>query len=201
LPSFPTRRSSDLTITLTGFSGLYDGSAHGVVSSSAKGVNNEDLTGLVIANTTYTNVPGGLIHWTFTNENYADQAGDATVTITKATAVITVTGFSGVYDGSSHGVVSSSAKGVHNEDLTGLMIAPTTYTNVPGGLIHWTFTNQNYDDQEGDATVTITKATAVITVTGFSGVYNGAAHGVVSSSAKGVNNEELTGLVIANTTY
>src|SRR5205085_10532469 len=123
--------------------------------SSAKGVNNEDLTGLVIANTTYTNVPGGLIHWTFTKQNYAEQKGDATVTISKATAIITVTGFSGVYDGNAHGVVSSSAKGVNNEDLTGLVIANTTYTNVPGGLIHWTFTNQNYADQSGDVMVTI----------------------------------------------
>ena len=131
---------------------MYDGAAHGVVSSSAKGVNNEDLSGLVIANTTHTNVPGGMIHWTFTNENYGDQAGDATVTISKATATITVTGFSGIFDGNSHGVVSSSAKGINNENLMGLVIAPTTYTNVPGGLIHWTFANLNYDDQAGDAT-------------------------------------------------
>src|SRR5215213_5305347 len=188
-------------ITVTGFSGVYDGAAHGVVSSSAKGVNNEDLSGLAIDPTTYTNVPGGSIHWTFTNTNYGDQNGDATVTITKATAVITVTGFSGAYDGAAHGVVSSSAKGVNNEDLSGLAIDPTTYTNVPGGSIHWTFTNTNYGDQNGDATVTITKATAVITVTGFSGVYDGAAHGVTSSSAKGVNNEDLSGLVIDPTTY
>src|SRR5205823_4743142 len=173
----------------------------GVVGSSAKGVNNEDLTGQWVAQATYTNVPCGLVHWTFTKENYADQNGDATVSITKATAVITVTGFSGVYDGATHGVVSSSAKGVNNEDLAGLVIANTTYTNVPGGLIHWTFTNENYADQAGDATVTITKATAVITVTGFSGVYDSAAHGVVGSSAKGVNNEDLTGLSIAPTTY
>src|SRR5438067_9733333 len=106
-----------------------------------------------------------------TNENYDNQNGAGAVPISKATAVITVTGFSGVYDGSAHGVVSSSAKGVNNEDLTGLVIANTTYTNVPGGLIHWTFTNENYADQAGDATVTITKAAATITVTGFSGVY------------------------------
>ena len=93
--------------------------------------------------------------------------------IDKANAMVTVTGFSGVYDGNPHGVVSSSAKGVNNEDLTGLSIAPTTYTNVPGGLIHWTFTNQNYADQAGDATVTITKAAATIVVNSYSVTYDG----------------------------
>src|SRR5205814_5163458 len=123
-------------------------------NSSAKGVNNEDLTGLVIAPTTYTNVPGGLIHWTFANLNYDDQASDATVTITKATAVITVTGFSGVYDSAAHGVVNSSAKGVNNKSEERRVRTNTTHTKVPGGMIHWTFTNENYGDQAGDATVT-----------------------------------------------
>src|SRR5205807_2187186 len=121
-------------------------------------------------------------------------------TITKATAVITVTGFSGVYDGAAHGVVSSSAKGVNNEDLTGLVIANTTYTNVPGGLVHWTFTNENYGDQDGDATVTITKANATINVTHYSVTYNGNAH-TATGSATGVNDESLSGLDLSGTTH
>ena len=191
----------DGDVSVVGFSGVYDGAAHGVVSSSATGVNSEALSGLVIDPATFTNVPGGSIPWTFTNANYGDQSGVATVTITKATAVVSVVGFSGVYDGAAHGVVSSSATGVTNEALSGLVIDPATFTNVPGGSIPWTFTNANYGDQSGVATVTITKATAVVSVVGFSGVYDGAAHGVVSSSATGVTSEPLSGLVIDPATF
>jgi hypothetical protein len=63
------------------------------------------------------------------------------VTITKAAAVVSVVGFSGVYDGAAHGVVSSTATGVNGEALDGLVIDPATFTNVPGGSIPWTFTN------------------------------------------------------------
>src|SRR5262249_55295720 len=183
-----TITQANALITVTGFSGVYDGNAHGVVSSSATGVESPtpaDLSGLLhVASTTYTNVPGGLVHWTFDgNTNYKATSGDATVTITQADAHITVTGFSGVYDGNAHGVVSSSATGVESPtpaDLSSLLhVASTTYTNVPGGLVHWTFDgNTNYKATSGDATVTITQADALITVTGFSGVYDGNAHGV-----------------------
>jgi len=49
--------------------------------------------------------------------------------------------------------------------IGGLSVDPTVYTNVPGGDVHWTFTNGNYNDQAGDAPVTITQAASTGTVT------------------------------------
>src|SRR5207237_446105 len=164
-----TINKANATVVVAAYTVTYDGHAHLASVVSITGVNGETgvTVGAVDVSHTDHTAAGTFTadYWFFTaTANYND-IGNTTITdtINKATAVITVTGFSGVYDGNAHGVVSSSAKGVNNEDLTGLVIANTTYTNVPGGLIHWTFTNENYADQAGDATVTITKATAVIT--------------------------------------
>ena len=83
------------------------------------------------------------------DNNHTSSSDIESITITKATATVTVTGFSGTYDGLPHGVVSSSASGVLSESLTGLSIDTTTYRNVPGGSVNWSFTNQNYADQSG----------------------------------------------------
>ena len=88
-------------------------------------------------------------------------------TINKIAATITVTGFSGPYDGAAHGVVSSSATGLSAVDLSSLLhVNTTTYTDVPGGLVHWTFDgNTNYSSASGDATVSITTIDPLVTVT------------------------------------
>ena len=190
---------ADAICTVIGWTGTYDGAEHGA-SGSCTGVGDVDLSAGLNLGAKFTDYPGGTANWTFTNDNYKDQSGNATVTITKADAICTVAGDSGVYDGAAHGA-SGSCTGIGGETLSGLVIDPTTYTNVPGGLVHWTFTNDNYKDQSGNATVTITKADATVSVVGFSGVYDGDPHGVVSSSAKGVKDEDLSGLVIASTTY
>src|SRR5207302_1210716 len=68
---------------------VYDGAAHGA-TGSATGVNGEDLTSLLNLGASFTDVPGGTAHWTFSgNTNYAPASGDATITITKATPTIT----------------------------------------------------------------------------------------------------------------
>jgi hypothetical protein len=92
---------------VTGFSGAYDGLAPGVVSGSATGVNNEALSGLVVVSTTYCNVPGGAVHWTFSNPNYADQQGNATVSISTVGSAVAVLASGAIYDGSLHGGTAS----------------------------------------------------------------------------------------------
>ena len=63
------------TISVTGFSGPYDGAAHGA-TGSATGVNGENLNALLNLGASFTNVPGGNANWTFAgNLNYAPAAG------------------------------------------------------------------------------------------------------------------------------
>src|SRR2546428_8395437 len=80
------------------------------------------------------------------NTNYNDASGDAAVTITKVDATIVVTGYSGPYTATAHGA-TGTATGLLTAKLNSLLhVASTTYTDVPGGLVHWTFDrNTNYN--------------------------------------------------------
>src|SRR5262249_25525555 len=88
-----------------------------------------------------------------------------TFIVSKATANITVNGYTGAYDGNAHGA-TGSATGVFGEDLTGLLNLGASFTNAPGGTAHWTFAengNANYASANGNATIAIAKATPAIT--------------------------------------
>jgi hypothetical protein len=54
---------------------------------------------------------------------------------------------------------------------SGLSVNPTTFTDVPGGSVGWTFSNIDYLPQSGSALVTINPVAATISVTGYSGNY------------------------------
>src|SRR5436309_328025 len=85
--------------------------------------------------------------------------------------------FTNVTDGHAHGA-TGSASGALGENLSTLLSRGPSRTNVPGGTAHWTFAgNLNYAPAAGDAAITISQAAANITVNGYSGVYDGAAHG------------------------
>src|SRR4029077_12309164 len=193
-------------ITVNGFTGPYDGTAHGA-SGTAVGVESSpaDLTSLLDLGATHTNRPGGTAHWTFDgNGKYNATSGDVAIVINKVSAVISVTGFTGPYDGTAHGA-SGTAVGVESSpaDLTGLLHLGATYTNVPGGTAHWTFDgNGNYNATSGDVAIVINKVNAVITVNGFTGPYDGTAHGA-SGTAVGVESSpaDLTGLLHLGATY
>ena len=107
-------------VQVTGYNGIYDGTPHGA-TGTATGVNGENLNALLRFNQTFTNVPGGSVHWTFDgNASYKPTSGDVAVTIAPADAVIQVNGFSGIFDGSPHGA-TGSATGVLGESLSSLL--------------------------------------------------------------------------------
>ena len=133
------------SINVTGFSGNYDGNPHGA-TGTATGVNNEALSGLSLG-ASFSDVPGGSAHWTFTNANYNDQSGDASIVINKVDAVINVSDYAGAYDGNPHGVFGTATGLGDAAFLTGLSLGDS-FTNVPGGSAHWTFTNANYNDKQ-----------------------------------------------------
>src|SRR5207253_6253705 len=88
-----TITKADASITVNGYSGVYDGGAHGA-TGSATGVIGENLSSLLNFGSSFTNVPGGTAHWTFnaggTNANYNSANDDATITITKASLATVV---------------------------------------------------------------------------------------------------------------
>ena len=136
---------ADATVSVTGYTGVYDGNAHGA-TGTATGVGGVDLAGLDLG-ARFTNVPGGTAHWTFTGgTNYNDQTGDAAIDITRRTRRSASPATPACIDGNAHGA-TGTATGVGGVDLAGLDLG-ASFTNVPGGTAHWTFTGgTNYNDQ------------------------------------------------------
>ncbi len=176
---------ADAAITVNGYTGVYDGAAHGA-TGAANGVNRENLDSLLDLGAKYTSVPGGTAHWTFAgNGNYNGINGDVQIAISKADAHISVTRFEGAYDGTAHGA-TGSASGVEATpaNLSGLLSFGATFTNVPGGTAHWSFAgNGNYNGSSGDVQIKINQAAANITVHGYTGTYDGSAHGATGSAS------------------
>jgi MBG domain (YGX type)/YDG domain len=169
-----TINQASASITVSGYTGMYDGLAHGA-TGSATGVNGENLNTLLNLGASFTNVPGGNATWAFAgNTNYSAAGGSVSITITKATAVLSVDGFSGQYDGIAHGA-TGSATGVTGEDLNSLFLSlGATFTHVPGGTAHWTFAgNQNYRDSSGTVSIVIAPLAVTATIAAADKVYNG----------------------------
>jgi hypothetical protein len=141
-------------------------------------------------------VPGGTANWSFAgNGNYNAQSGSVAVTINKANATINVTGYSATYDGAAH-TAAGSATGVNGESLAGLDLTGTTHTNAGSYSDAWAFTDVtgNYNNATGSVSDSIAKAEANVAVNGYTGTYDGNAHGA-TGSATGVNSEDLIGLL------
>jgi hypothetical protein len=190
------------TVVVTGYSVTYDGAAHSA-TGTAKGVGGVDLTGLDLSGTTHTNA--GTYNgdaWTFTNANYNDQSGTVNDAIGKANATIIVTPYSVTYDALAH-TATGTAKGVGGINLSGLDVSGTTHTNAGTFATDpWTFTDVtgNYNNTTGTVSDAIAKADASITVTPYSVTFDAAAH-TATGTAKGVQNETLSGLVLTGTTH
>ena len=109
---------------------------------------------------TFTNVPGGTAHWTFAGgTNYNDQSGDVAIVINKADATVTVSGYTGIYDAAAHGATRHRHGRRRRRPRQPASTSARSFTNVPGGTAHWTFTGgTNYNDQSGDVAITITYA-------------------------------------------
>jgi hypothetical protein len=124
----------------------------------------------------------------------------ATLTVSKADATCSVSGYIGTYDGNAHGA-SGSCLGVKGETLAGLDLG-SSFTNVPGGTANWTFTDVtgNYNDKSGSVAIVISKADPTCSVTGYDVVYDHVAH-TATGSCTGVKGETLSGLDLSGTTH
>jgi hypothetical protein len=179
---------------VNGYTGVYDGNAHGAIGS-ATGIKGEDLSSLLNLGGSFTSVPGGTANWSFAGDcNYNYENGSQSIVITKANASIAVNGYTGIYDGAAHGA-TGTATGAKSENLSALLSLGDSFTNVPGGTANWSFAGDgNYNATSGPATIVISKADASITVNGYTGVYDGHAHGATGGAA-GVQGENLSALL------
>jgi len=195
---------ANAVISLTGYYGTYDGAAH-QATGAAIGVNGEDLSaGLNMTITSHTNAGVYIDTVTFTDVtgNYKDTIKNVKSTINRANATLTLTGYYGTYDGTSH-QATGTVTGVLGESLSGLDLSVTSHTNAGVYIDVVTFTDVtgNYKDTIKNVKSTINKANAVITVRGYSVTFDGAVH-TATGTAIGVNGEDLSaGLIMSSTTH
>ena len=68
---------------------------------------------------------------------------------------------------------------MNNEDLNAFLSFGEKFTNVPGGTAAWSFSGgTNYNPQNGTAAIVISKADATVTVSDYTGIYDGDATGL-----------------------
>ena len=176
---------ADATVTVAGYSGTYDAAAHGATGTVVGVAGDLSAAGSsVTVGSSFTNAPGGTASWTFIGgTNYNDQSGTALISIAKADATVTVTGYSGTYDAAAHGA-TGTVVGVAGDLSAGgsSLTVGSSFTDAPGGTASWTFIGgTNYNDQSGTALISIAKADATVTVEGYSGTYDAAAHGATGT--------------------
>ena len=174
------------TVTITGAPFTYTGSAITPATVTVTGAGGLSLTPAPVY---VNNTDAGTANASYSyaeSANHLASSDSEDFTIDKADAAITVTAYTGTYDALAHGA-TGSATGVEGETLAGLDLG-ASFTNVPGGQADWTFTDVtgNYNDDAGSVQIVIGKADAAITVTGYTGTYDSAAHGA-TGSATGVD--------------
>jgi hypothetical protein len=124
-----------------------------------------------------------------------------TLTITKASAIIAVNGYSFTYDANPH-TATGTATGVGGVDLSAdLNLGGTTHINAGTYNDPWTFTDPNYNSANGTVNDSIAQASATISVIPYSVIYDGQAH-TATGTATGVGGANLnTDLNLTATTH
>jgi len=123
--------------SIVGYSGVYDGSAHGA-TGTCTGVGGATLNGLNLGSS-FKNVPGGTANWTFTDGtgNYNSTSGSATIDISAKTLTVSAQGINKVYDGNTNATVILSTTDVVLGDAvtetytTASFADPNVNTNIP----------------------------------------------------------------------
>ncbi len=184
------------TVTLSALSSTYSGSP---IRASAK-TNPEGLKISIAysqageAVTSPTNAGTYEVTATIDDAQYQGTA-TGTLTIAKRNPTIDVRGWSGTYTGGAHRA-SGTATGVKGENLSSRLSFTDSYTNVPGGYAHWTFSgNNNYNSASGSVPIVIRKANASISVAGYNRAYDGRSHGATLTYARGAGGENLSSLM------
>ena len=199
--SFTIARA-DATIKVDGYTGTYDGNAHGA-TGSATGVGGADLSGLLNLGASFTNAPGGTANWSFAgNTNYNSANGSVAIVINKATATVQLGGLGPFfYDGTAKAAsVTTNPTGLtvdvsyfnRNADGTNGTKLAGAPTNVGSYNVVATVNETNY---QGQATGTL-----VINPWRTSGFYAPVDMGGVFNTVKGGSTVPLKFELFSGTT-
>ncbi|MDQ3710772.1 MAG: Ig-like domain repeat protein [Acidobacteriota bacterium] len=186
------------TVTVTGGTFAYDGQSHGS-TGTVTGVGNEDLGAPSITYNGLNNAPSDAGTYNVVgsfagNSNYESASRTNTITINKAVPTVSVTGGTFTYDGQSHSA-SGTVTGIGGADLGAVTITYNGSSDAPVNAGSYNVLgsfagSNNYEATTGSNTITINKATPVITVTGGTFTYDGQPHGS-TGTVTGIPGESL----------
>jgi YDG domain/Bacterial Ig-like domain (group 3)/Galactose oxidase, central domain/MBG domain (YGX type)/Kelch motif len=199
---------ANVTVMVTGGTFTYNASAHPATATISGVMGDMSLNPSMV---TLSYDPGGTapinagtyqVAGSFAgNSNYNPASGTATITINKATPTLTVTGGTYTYDANPH-PGTATIMGVQGDNSLASLV---TLAYTPGGTApvnagSYSVTGSfpgtaNYNPVTSvSATISINQASASISVQGYTGPYDGSAHGA-TGSAVGVVGENLSGLL------
>lgn len=98
--------------SIVGYSGVYDGAAHGATGSCV-GVGSDTLPVGLDLGASFTDVPGGTANWSFVNSNYNSQNSSVEIVITQAELTVTgVVAEDKVYDATTDAALDTTGAGL-----------------------------------------------------------------------------------------
>ena len=195
-------RSGGLNVSATGYTGTYDGNAHSITvtaptgatitySTTENGTYNE-------TNPSYTNAGTYTVYYKVAKAGYTTVTGSEVVQINKAPGWVTLSGSSGTItypnDGSFtvesyHGgalSVTTSSNSVATATISGTKVTVKSGTTANTATITVTSAETtNYTAASATYKVTVKSGTLNVTANGYTGTYDGKAHGITVTAPSG----------------
>ena len=184
--------TATMTVTATGYTGTYDGSAHSITVNAPTGATvkygTTEGTYNLDTNPTYTNVGTYTVYYQVKKDGYNTVTGSAQIVINKATMTASAEGYNGTYDGQTHSINVTAPSGAtvkYGTSAGNCTQTSLAYTDAGTYTIFYEVTKDNYTPVTGSADVKIAKATMTVTATGYTGTYDGSAHGIIVNAPTG----------------
>ncbi len=189
-----------LSVTANGYTGVYDGSSHGIsVLSSGATIKYGTVEGTynLDSSPTYTNAGTYTVYYQITKEGYKTIKGNKTVTISKADGKVTLSETSGSYtyptsgtfkitENKSGGTLSctSSDESVATCSISGTTVTVTPKTKEGSATLTIKSTaTTNYKEAQASYVATTEQGILSVTANGYTGTYDGASHGIIVTSS------------------
>ena len=191
-----------MTVSATAYTGAYDGQAHGIIVSAPDGatVKYGETVGTynLNASPTYTNAGTYTVYYQVTKANYTTVTGSAVVNISKASASISYATasvgktfgdapFTNALTKTGDGTVTYSSSNTSVATVNATSGEVTIVGNGSAVITATVADGTNYTYAAKTATYTLSVGTAAMTVsaTGYTGAYDGQAHGITVTAPAG----------------
>ena len=176
-------------VSATGFSGAYDGQPHGISVTAPQGATvtyGETADSYGATAPTLTDVGSKAVYYKVSMTGYDDVTGSADISITAREVALSWSDLSFTYDGLDH-VPTATVSNLVSGDACTVTVTGAASTVGEHTATATALSNSNYS-LPASATQSFTISTnsmSGVSATGFSGTYDGDAHGISVSAPEG----------------